>query len=157
MNCSGCKSVVNMNSDICMRCRGWAAGKDKKPVLYDFEYPPAIYPQKPDMMLNLSLVVVVWLMGRKKRDFEYRSKHGTITKKEAVLMKGGACIVCGYNRCSRALSFHHVSDKQHNPSSMFLRKLAKPDIISELDKCVLVCNNCHAEIHAGLIDLEECL
>lgn len=76
-------------------------------------------------------------------------------KEKAVDYKGGKCIICGYNKCVSALDFHHVdaNSKDFNVSSNTNRKW---EILKEeLDKCVLVCSNCHREIHANLILLEE--
>lgn len=71
------------------------------------------------------------------------------TKQKAIEYKGGKCVVCGYSKCHRALGFHHLnsSDKRFNISSS-TRSFAS--IKKELDKCILVCANCHAEIHEGL-------
>jgi len=148
MNCSACKSVVNKNSDICKRCKG---------LLYNEDYGPSTHPLKPNKELAVSVVIAIDIRSKKKKAKERKAIHGTMTKAEAMLLKGGSCVVCGYDRCEKALSFHHLHSKEHQPSTMFISKLAKPDIISELNKCVLVCNNCHAEIHAGIIDLGECL
>lgn len=66
--------------------------------------------------------------------------------------KGGACQFCGYNKCQEALDFHHLDSKKKDfnisgGTKSFER--LKP----EIDKCVLVCANCHREIHAGLIKI----
>lgn len=68
-------------------------------------------------------------------------------KLKAIEYKGGCCEVCGYNKCPAALSFHHKdpSEKDFGISSGKIRGWDKIKI--ELDKCMLVCNNCHAEIH----------
>lgn len=73
-------------------------------------------------------------------------------KEKAVEYKGGRCEKCGYDRCVRALEFHHlesaekdfgIAQKGYTRSWEMVKK--------ELDKCILVCSNCHAEIH-DLID-----
>ena len=70
-------------------------------------------------------------------------------RQEALEYKGGACEYCGYNRCSDALEFHHTdsSGKDFSISDKgYTRSWAK--VKEELDKCVLLCANCHREIHA---------
>ncbi len=64
---------------------------------------------------------------------------------------GGCCQLCGYNRCSRALSFHHKDPKEKD-FGLSVRGLTRSweKIQAELDKCVLVCANCHMEIHDGI-------
>jgi hypothetical protein len=63
-----------------------------------------------------------------------------------IAYMGGRCQRCGYDRCMAALSFHHVKGNKrftvagnHHRSWSSLR--------AELDTCVLLCMNCHAEEH----------
>lgn len=81
-------------------------------------------------------------------------RHGLATEKRNALRKlaieslGGACQICGYEKCSEALDFHHTNalEKDFNISS----KLSSwKRIASELKKCVLLCARCHREVHAG--------
>jgi hypothetical protein len=56
------------------------------------------------------------------------------------------CSICGYTKCPEALDFHHTdNDKEFNISSNMFTKLEK--LKEEIDKCILVCRNCHAELH----------
>lgn len=72
------------------------------------------------------------------------------TKKRAVEYKGGKCLICGYNKCLRALDFHHTDKKNKSFSMGHVVGRKFENIKSELDKCVLVCKNCHAEIEDGV-------
>jgi hypothetical protein len=65
---------------------------------------------------------------------------------KATEYKGGKCCICGYNKCQRALSFHHVNpeEKSFDISSGITKSWDK--LKEELDKCILVCLNCHMEI-----------
>lgn len=73
-------------------------------------------------------------------------------KLRAIQYKGGRCPGCGYDKCVRALTFHHLlpSQKDFNISSS---TKAWRVIKAELDKCILLCANCHAEAHDGLLDV----
>jgi hypothetical protein len=72
-------------------------------------------------------------------------------KRRAVEYKGGKCICCGYDRCQAALEFHHVDDLTKEFSLGHVKLTAwSSKITDELDKCELVCANCHREIHSGL-------
>lgn len=74
-------------------------------------------------------------------------------KERAVYVMGGQCQCCGYNKCLRALHFHHINEatKLFQISDNVTRNWA--DVRTELKKCVLVCSNCHQEIHEGI---QEC-
>lgn len=65
--------------------------------------------------------------------------------------KGNKCSLCGYDKCKDALEFHHIDplEKDFNISDRNL-KLDWTAIKTELDKCILVCANCHREIHSNL-------
>lgn len=64
-------------------------------------------------------------------------------------LKTGGCVLCGYKKCLSALHFHHVlSDKETMISDVGSFAQAK----HEIKKCILVCANCHTEIHAGQIE-----
>jgi len=70
--------------------------------------------------------------------------------------KGGSCIMCGYNRCQRALSFHHLNPKEKD-FDLSSRGLTRSweRIKKEIDKCVLLCANCHMEVHDGITQLPK--
>jgi hypothetical protein len=68
-------------------------------------------------------------------------------KEQAVKYKGGCCSKCGYNTCLRSLDFHHLDDKIKEFSISSYVGMNFEDIKTELDKCILVCRNCHGEIH----------
>lgn len=75
-------------------------------------------------------------------------------KKLAVLYKGGKCEICGYNKYFGALDFHHIDPKEKKFSlGRFKSGGLNENIKKELNKCILVCSNCHREIHGGIIDL----
>ena len=63
-------------------------------------------------------------------------------KIKLVEYKGGCCIRCGYNKSYVALEFHHKDPNSKSGKSWSLDRLKK-----EVDKCILVCSNCHSEIH----------
>ena len=70
-------------------------------------------------------------------------------KERAVKYKGGCCEKCGYDKCLWSLHFHH---KNSNEKDFTINgKSWKWEIIkNELDKCILLCANCHGEIHEEL-------
>jgi len=71
-----------------------------------------------------------------------------ILKKKSVEYKGGKCEICGYDKCIDALEFHHKDPKEKEFTLSKIMSYAWSRIKKELDKCVLVCSNCHREIHS---------
>jgi 5-methylcytosine-specific restriction endonuclease McrA len=72
----------------------------------------------------------------------------------AIEYKGGRCQVCGYDRCAEALEFHHLDPTKKDfgiSSKGYARSWEK--VRKEVDKCFLLCANCHREVHAGLLQL----
>ena len=71
-------------------------------------------------------------------------------KRELVRYKGNKCEICGYNNCIGALQFHHLDSSQkdfelsakYNGGNFDMKSFYK-----EVDKCQLLCANCHAEKH----------
>lgn len=76
-------------------------------------------------------------------------------KRIAIEYKGGACANCNYSRCVRALEFHHLDSKEKDFSISQSKSKEFSKIRSEIDKCILLCANCHRELHHGLLNLEE--
>lgn len=71
-------------------------------------------------------------------------------KLSAVEYKGGKCELCGYNRSMRAFDFHHKNPQEKDFSISDQMHLPWELIKQELDKCMLLCSNCHREVHDGL-------
>jgi transcription elongation factor Elf1 len=75
--------------------------------------------------------------------------------KELVIeYKGGQCIVCGYNKSSAALELHHL-DEANKKFGLSMNGMTRSweKTKAEADKCILVCANCHREIHVGIVQL----
>ena len=68
-------------------------------------------------------------------------------KRESVDYKGGKCYDCGYDRCVAALEFHHLDPSEKEMNWQKLRLVSESRLYQELDKCVLLCANCHRERH----------
>lgn len=81
---------------------------------------------------------------------EATQKRRDKLKQLAIEHLGGSCSICNYSKCFAALEFHHKdpSIKEFAISAKgYTRSWDKVKI--ELDKCVLVCANCHREIHSS--------
>ena len=78
----------------------------------------------------------------------YNAEKRKRYKKELVEYKGGKCEICGYDKCISALEFHHKDSSKKDfgiSESSFSRSLES--LKEEADKCILVCANCHRELH----------
>ncbi len=71
----------------------------------------------------------------------------TRRKIEMVKEKGGKCQVCGYNKNFAALVFHHKDPKIKEASWTRLKMMSHEKIKKELANCLLICHNCHNELH----------
>tara|TARA_R110002110_G_scaffold31917_8_gene111649 strand:+ start:9 stop:473 length:465 start_codon:yes stop_codon:yes gene_type:complete len=103
--------------------------------------------------------------GNVKRDrtqeaFKLKEKRNYL-KRRLVEYKGGKCEVCGYNKSIRALEFHHSDPKKKKiniSTELFQKKSPNEKLYKRLkketEKCLLVCRNCHAEIHQGLVQAD---
>lgn len=70
----------------------------------------------------------------------------------AIRYKGGKCVFCGYSKYAGALDFHHVKDANKNfgiSAKGYTRSWER--VKKELGKCILVCANCHREVHAEIL------
>jgi len=74
------------------------------------------------------------------------SKRRKTLRNKAVEYKGGKCSVCGYDKCFGALEFHHLKGKDFGLSASGLTR-SWDKIQTELEKCILLCANCHRELH----------
>jgi hypothetical protein len=80
--------------------------------------------------------IKIWLDKKKERLKKYKINIG--------------CQICGYKKCSDALDFHHPSSEQKIIDVSRLTRAKWEIFLSEAKKCMVVCRNCHAEIHYKL-------
>lgn len=71
-------------------------------------------------------------------------------KLQAIKLLGNRCCLCGYNRCIDALEFHHKNPHQKEFKLGSGNTMSWKDYKNEALKCILVCSNCHKEIHSEL-------
>lgn len=135
-HCRGCDSLITSNHRYCEQCRE------------DRSIPTTVRCQRCDREYLYD-----YRKGHTKSlcNSCNANRHRTEAKQLCVKYKGGQCQVCGYKRCLRALSFHHNGNKQFGISGNQLLDWNK--LRPELDKCVLLCANCHMELHDGIIKI----
>lgn len=86
--------------------------------------------------------------GLEKGDRQKRERAIIRQKINQQKVKRG-CDICGYNKCPTALEWHHENDnKNFNPGDIIKgTAVSFEKYQQEVDKCILVCANCHREIH----------
>lgn len=97
--------------------------------------------------------VVTSVDGTKKRvgNYAHVKANRLRNKQRLVAQFGGKCKFCGYSRSLSALHFHHINPKE---KSFTIASKGKGKnfiaLLEEAQKCILVCANCHHEIHDGI-------
>ncbi len=81
-----------------------------------------------------------------KKKFNERNH---LRKKVLVDLLGGKCVICGYNRCISGLMFHHINPATKSDNIAGIKNFKGR--LNEIKKTILLCTNCHAEIHSGFI------
>lgn len=86
-----------------------------------------------------------------------RREHRRDCKSDIVNYKGGKCQICGYNKSIFALELHHIDPKTKDAKIVRVlsksRKFNLGKYKEELDKCILLCCNCHKEVHRDITQL----
>lgn len=117
--------------------------------------------RKVSLCLNISRETVSKYLNEDNRLLRNFNKEVKVSKSQAVVdwrrrtkiklveYKGGCCFKCGYNRSIGALEFHHL-DPNEKDFTISGKSWSFDRLRKEADKCILVCSNCHIEIHEKL-------
>ena len=95
--------------------------------------------------------------SNKSRTGSYMTLRGKKKKLQFIIEMGGKCSVCGYDKNMSALSFHHL-DRDKKTMTLDTRTFCARSIESlreELDNCILLCHNCHMELHYPENDMKK--
>lgn len=89
-----------------------------------------------------------WRKKNPEKVREYKKKQYQKYRRMLHELKINGCALCGYDKCPDALSFHHVNSKDKKFCVCITNLHCKDrKIIDEINKCILLCANCHWEIH----------
>ncbi len=69
-------------------------------------------------------------------------------KMKMVEFCGGKCFLCGYDKCLAALEFHHQNNDTDFSVTELIKNSSEQNVLKEVQRCMLVCANCHREIHS---------
>lgn len=73
-------------------------------------------------------------------------------KERLLYVMGSKCCICGYDKCNSALEFHHLDPNEKDFTLGANTNISFARANEEIKKCILVCANCHREIHEGLVN-----
>lgn len=78
-------------------------------------------------------------------------------KLDLINIKGGKCEICGYSNNLSALEFHHLDSKEKlfNIDGRNISNKKFGELINEANKCILLCSNCHKEIHHDMYEINS--
>lgn len=86
--------------------------------------------------------------------YEYVKDSRKRRKEDIVYIMGGCCQLCGYKKALTALDLHHLKPEEKDFSIGTILNKDWETMKNEIQKCILVCANCHREIHEGLVTQE---
>jgi hypothetical protein len=88
----------------------------------------------------------------RKRIYDYNDKIVEEIKQEIDEYKHNkGCSICSENHPC-CLDFHHIDkDTKNQDVSYLIKNKNRKKIYEEIEKCIIVCANCHRKIHAGII------
>jgi len=130
--------------------------KHEKKVIKDYKEGDTKYCPSCNKDLDINLF---YFWGKNKKYAAYCGECDKVKnterqinmKAKCVEYKGGKCLLCGYNKYYGALQFHHLNPKEKDFAISNARTSTLNErVIKELDKCVLLCGNCHSEVEAGI-------
>ena len=92
-------------------------------------------------------------------NYKNQKLRGLKRKYEIILEKGGKCEMCGYNKNIAALEFHHINpeEKEFQIDIRHFSNTSLDKLKEEINKCVLLCANCHREIHNPSLIMDNVL
>ncbi|MDE5830522.1 MAG: hypothetical protein K2H53_02325 [Clostridia bacterium] len=89
-----------------------------------------------------------------RTEYQSRKHQKTILRRnmklQAIKLLGGECSICGYKKCVDALEFHHKDPKEKDFKLGAGNTMSWKEYKKEASKCILVCSNCHKEIHSKM-------
>jgi len=88
-------------------------------------------------------------IDKRKDKQPHKTRNQGQGKRYIVQLSGGCCQRCGYNEFPSGLSFHHINPKEKDRTVALSSATKLERIMPEIDKCILLCLNCHLSFHAG--------
>ena len=80
-------------------------------------------------------------------NYQHVKSSRTNLKYRMIYVMGDKCCICGYDKSRTALEFHHINPSEKDFTFSANTNRGWDFVVKELPKCILVCSNCHREIH----------
>lgn len=96
----------------------------------------------------------MYMTHNDKMSYNKAKERGIKRKLMLIEMLGGKCCSCGYDNNISALEFHHVdpNEKILKLDMRHMSNSSEESLINEAKKCILLCSNCHKEVHHPSLD-----
>ena len=88
--------------------------------------------------------------NKKKHFARARARQLRIGDALNLVKETAGCQICG-EKCGLCLDFHHIAGDKNFSVSCVWMGIAR--LLAEIQKCEVVCANCHRKIHGGLVSL----
>ena len=87
--------------------------------------------------------------NNKHQNYSCQKERSIYRKIELIKLNGDSCAACGYDTNYAALCFHHTDPKTKSfrLDARTLSNNSWENILEESAKCILLCHNCHMELH----------
>ncbi len=108
---------------------------------------PWIRFNKPTSKQSKKVIDRRYYENNKEKVYQRKMNRRIRLKEESINFLGGKCKNCGYDKCLAALEFHHPKDDKEGNVGEFLKNESRQKLLKEVEKCILLCANCHRELH----------
>lgn len=89
----------------------------------------------------------------RKRIYKYRKKIVKPMKDFVLSIRSLGCSLCNESDPC-CIDFHHVNNKTDDISRI-IKHLSFNKLVNEINKCILLCSNCHKKVHRHNIDISH--
>lgn len=122
------------NRKYCLKCSPFGQHNTKKDI--------------DTISFNFHKPYIEWTQEQKDYHAALNHKKRLLRKKELIKLHGGKCNKCNYDKCLRALTFHHrePKEKEFDLNQRSIQTKNWDIVVKESNKCDLLCSNCHMEI-----------